>query len=71
MPEYLQENLKAESVYGHLYEWLTDAAANAAVRQKLAATVALLKAGENAIARIAERVIERPKHKTQEEGESK
>ena len=70
MPEYLQENLKAESVYGHLYEWLTDAAANAAVRQKLAATVALLKAGENAIARIAERVIERPKHKTQAEWRS-
>ena len=57
MPELLQEDFTASAVTGHLKSWLTDSAANAAARRDLAATMALLGSGDNAIERIVRNLV--------------
>ena len=53
MPELLQEDFTVENVLAQIRPWLTDDAANAAARQKLADTMKLLQSDGGAIARIA------------------
>ena len=52
MPELLQEDFTAENVLSHLLPWLTDSAANAAARQKLAETMKFLGSNGDSMEKI-------------------
>ena len=52
MPELIQQDFTAEKVVSHLRPWLTDAAANMAVRSALSAAAGLLSSGSDPAERI-------------------
>ena len=52
MPELIQQDFTAEKVVSHLRPWLTDAAANMAVRSALSAAAGLLSSGSDPVERI-------------------
>ena len=54
MPELLQEDFTAARVREQLLPWLTDAAANADARQRLANTMSIMRTGDGAIGRIVD-----------------
>ena len=57
MPELLQEDFTAAAVAERLRAWLADPAANAAARRDLAAAMALLDAGGDAVERIVRNLV--------------
>lgn len=54
MPELLQEAFTAARVREQLLPWLTDAAANADARRRLADTMSIMRTGDGAIGRIVD-----------------